>query len=91
MREVRFRSKRVVKELDRLQEGDYQRVITRLKILSENPRPKGCEKLANDIYRVRVGDIRIIYLIDELSKRIDIGGVRRPSEGTYKEIESLFR
>ena len=89
--EVRLRSRRVQRELDGLQETDYQRVAAKLKALANEPRPQGCEKLYDDIYRVRVGGIRIIYLIDEGNKRIEVGGIRRRSERTYRGIESLFR
>jgi len=89
--EVRLRSQRVQRELDSLQEADYQRVAARLRGLTNEPRPQGCEKLYDDIYRVRVGDIRIIYLIDERNRRIEVGGIRRRSERTYKGIEGLFR
>lgn len=88
---VRLRSKRVQRELDGLQEGDYQRVLGKLKSLAADPRPQGCEKLHDDIYRIRVGDIRIIYLVDEREKRIEVGGIRRHKESTYKGIEGLFR
>ena len=70
--EVRLRSRRVQRELDSLQETDYQRIAARLKALASDPRPQGCEKLYDDMYRVRVGDIRIIYLIDEGNKRIEV-------------------
>ncbi len=89
--EVRLRSKRVQRELDALQEVDHQRVAAKLRVLPGDPLPQGCEKLYDDIYRVRVGDIRIIYLIDEKNKRIEIGGVRRRSEKTYRGVEELFR
>lgn len=89
--EVRLRSRRVQRELDSLQEADYQRVASRLRALANDPRPQGCEKLYDDIYRVRVGDIRVIYLINEGNKRIEVGGIRRRSERTYKGIEGLFR
>lgn len=88
--EVRLRSKRVQEELDNLQKSDYQRILARIKNLGRDARPHGCEKLYDDIYRVRVGDFRIIYLIDESRKRIDVGGIRRRSERTYKGLEELF-
>lgn len=89
--EVRLRSRRVQRELDSLQEADYQRVASRIRALANDSRPQGCEKLYDDIYRVRVGDIRIIYLIDKGNKRIEVGGIRRRNERTYKGIEGLFR
>lgn len=41
------------------------RIGGRLDALSGNPRPSGCEKLSgeDDLYRVRVGDYRIVYQV----------------------------
>ena len=89
--EVRLRSKRVQRELDGLQQTDYKRVVAKLKSLADDPRPQGCDKIYDDIYRVRVGDIRIIYLVDWEKKRIEVGGIRRRAGRTYKGIENLFR
>lgn len=89
--EVRLRSKRVQRELDGLQRVDYQRVMARLRALSDDPRPQGCEKLYDDIYRTRVGDIRLIYLIDEANRRVEVGAIRRRTERTHREIDDLFR
>ena len=89
--EVRLRSKRVQRELDALQGIDYERIIVKLRALATAPRPQGTEKLYDAIYRVRVGDFRIIYLIDKENKRIEVGGIRRRTERTYKGIEGLFR
>jgi mRNA interferase RelE/StbE len=89
--EVRLRSKRVQRELDALQEVDYERVTVKLRALANAPGPQGCEKLYDAIYRVRVGDFRMVYLIDEKDKRIEVGGIRRRAERTYKGIERLFR
>lgn len=89
--EVRLRSKRVQRELDALRQTDYERVVIKLRALANTPRPRGCEKLYDAIYRVRVGDFRIIYLVDEKNKRVEVGGIRRRTERTYMGIERLFR
>ncbi len=87
---IRLRSKRVQRELDDLQETDYRRVLEKLNMLADNPLPQGCEKLFDDVYRIRVGDFRIIYLVDLKNKCIDVGGVRRRSEKTYHNVSDLF-
>ncbi len=89
--EVKLRSRRVRKEIDSLNQPDYRRVVDTLKELSINPRPFGCEKLTHDIYRVRVGNWRIIYIIDQVNKKVEVGGIRRRSERTYRDVEDLFR
>ncbi len=88
--EVRLRSKRVQQELDALKGVDYERVMVKLRSLANTPRPPGCEKLYDTAYRVRVGSFRIIYLVDEEKKLVDIGAIRRRSEGTHKRIKKLF-
>ena len=56
----------VVKELLKLSRNDNRKVMARIQGLSENPRPSGCEKLAgHESYRIRQGDYRIIYTIDD--------------------------
>lgn len=86
--EVRLRSKRVQRELDALQEVDYERVVVKLGALAKAPRPQGCEKLYDAIYRVRVGDSRMIYFIDEKNKRIEVGGIRRRMKEPTRESKN---
>jgi mRNA interferase RelE/StbE len=44
---------------------DRQRLVRRIELLGEDPRPGGCQKLAGsgDRYRVRQGQYRIVYEI----------------------------
>lgn len=53
------------KELRRLQKQDIARVLATVENLADEPRPEGCRKLAgsDDHYRVRIGDIRVIYAV----------------------------
>ena len=55
------------KELAALSLPLQKRIDTRIRALSENPRPSGVKKLAGDenLYRLRVSDYRIIYQIQD--------------------------
>jgi mRNA interferase RelE/StbE len=58
-------------ELDRLADKDLERVVKRIQGLAADPRPRGCEKLsAQDRYRVRQGDYRIVYSIDDKAREV---------------------
>lgn len=55
-----------VKELKKIPKQDLSRIIAKIRSLSSNPRPLGCEKLsADEEYRVRQGSYRIIYSIED--------------------------
>jgi mRNA interferase RelE/StbE len=61
------------RELRTLPKQDLRHVTERLQRLSNNPRPSGCEKLsAHDQYRVRQGDYRIVYAIDDAARVVTI-------------------
>lgn len=48
------------------QNRDRTRIVDRIHQLAEEPRPRGCEKLSgSDRYRVRQGNYRILYSIDD--------------------------
>jgi mRNA interferase RelE/StbE len=59
------------KELDSLPANLRNRVAERLLRLEQVPRPLGVKKLrGQDGYRLRVGDYRILFTIDDSAKRI---------------------
>jgi mRNA interferase RelE/StbE len=61
------------KELADLPEKPYMRVCNAIRRLSENPRPTGCTKLAGrEGWRIRVGDYRLIFEIDDKKKSVTI-------------------
>ena len=91
MYRVRLRSKRVHKQLDDISSSDFHLVDAKLMALRENPRPRGCIKLVDNIYRVRAGAYRIIDYIDDEERLVDVGKIARRTERTYKNIEALFR
>lgn len=63
------------KEIEALgTKADRQKVIERIQALGADPRAEGSEKLAGytDRYRVRQGQYRIIYLIDDRQHEITV-------------------
>lgn len=54
------------KDLDRLPLTVHNRLRIKILSLEENPRPRGIKKLSGrEEYRLRVGDYRILYIIDD--------------------------
>lgn len=50
------------KALEALPREEHARVLRAIVTLAENPRPAGCKKLhGEDLWRIRAGDIRIVY------------------------------
>jgi mRNA interferase RelE/StbE len=69
-------------DLKRLPTSIFHRIISQIKALAESPRPSGCRKISgskND-WRIRIGDYRIIYEIDEKAKSARIMRVRHRRE-----------
>jgi mRNA interferase RelE/StbE len=70
------------KELDSLDDAVFARIDPKILALAENPRPAGCKKLKGyrDQWRVRAGDWRVIYIIDDSAKRVTITRVAHRRE-----------
>jgi len=67
------------RDLKKLSVDDFYRIISHIKNLAENPRPSGCRKLVDSKgdWRIRIGDYRVIYEIDDKEKLINIMPVKR--------------
>ena len=63
------------RELERLgTRADRLRIVDRIQTLAEDPRPHGCEKLAGyaDRFRIRQGNYRVVYLVDDKQREVTI-------------------
>lgn len=63
------------RELERLgTKSDRARIVERIRALAIDPRLHGSEKLAGyaDRFRIRQGDYRIVFLVDDLRHEITI-------------------
>ena len=63
--EIRLK-KSASKEIEKLPKIVLKRVIEKIQSLGIEPRPSGCKKLSSDEkYRIRVGNYRILYTIED--------------------------
>jgi mRNA interferase RelE/StbE len=62
------------KELEALPNHVLPRVVRKIQSLSDNPRPAGCKKLKGykDLWRIRVGDWRVVYIIDDAVRIVSV-------------------
>ena len=77
-----FLERAAERDLSRLPARLHKRVISAIQLLSDNPRPSGCRKLtgADRDWRIRVGDYRIVYEVDDASGEVRINRVRHRRE-----------
>jgi mRNA interferase RelE/StbE len=68
-------SQSALKELYKLQKQAVKKIEKSINALSENPRPVGVKKLKGnneDLYRIRSGDYRVVYAIDDGIRIVDV-------------------
>ena len=78
------------RELHKLSDKEFDRIVSAIRSLRENPRPKGSKKLRRNIHRIRCGDWRVIYAVFDKDKLVIVGKIARRSERTYDKIDELF-
>jgi mRNA interferase RelE/StbE len=69
-------------ELERLPINTAIRILKKIENLADEPRPHGCKKLQGPIqlWRIRVGEYRVVYKIEDKNQVIDISVIRHRSE-----------
>ena len=75
--QIKFKSS-ALKELKNLPSQTQKRISIKIEELRQNPRPSGVVKLTGDdkLYRVRVGNYRIVFYIDDTERIIRITRIR---------------
>jgi mRNA interferase RelE/StbE len=70
------------RELANLDPPIARRVVAAIARLATNPRPSGCVKLtgSQSDWRIRVGDWRILYTINDAALRVDVAAIRHRSD-----------
>ena len=75
MYQVYFATPRVSKQLSKLPSTIEEQILKSLQVLSQNPRPPKSQKLKGKLkgaWRIRVGDYRLLYDIQEGEKKVAI-------------------
>lgn len=75
------------KDLNKLEKSLFIQIAARIKELADNPHPQGSKKITgsqND-WRLRVGDYRVLYEIDNKTKTIKIMHVKHRREA-YRDL-----
>lgn len=72
---------KVTKELDVIPDRMYERIEQVILQLKQEPRPFGVKKLGGkDEWRLRVGNYRILYTVDDKKKKVKIYRVKHRKE-----------
>ena len=63
----------VQKDFQGIPKKDLRKILSRIKILADDPRPPGCEKLTGqDRYRMRQGRYRIVYSVEDEERTVTV-------------------
>jgi len=70
------------KELRKILPPDLHRIVERVKALSYDPRPSGAQMLKGEAryFRIRQGDYRIIYEVDDSAQQVAVIKIRHRRE-----------
>ncbi|MCH7811885.1 MAG: type II toxin-antitoxin system RelE/ParE family toxin [Chloroflexi bacterium] len=77
------------RQLDALPDRDASRVVGRLLDLADDPRPRGALKLsgtAAPMWRIRTGEIRVIYSISDRSQVVLVERIARRGHRPYERL-----
>ena len=77
----------VEKDLRSLPKPAIERVVNRMELLADDPFPRQALKLqgGEQLYRLRVGDYRIVYAVDQDAKEVIVHYVRHRRE-VYRQL-----
>ena len=83
-------TKRAHHEFSKLSLKERDSIEAALDRLSANPRPTGIRKIYGNIYRIRIGDWRVIYAVFDKDRLVLAGKIVRRSEDTYDRVKDRF-
>ena len=75
------------RELEALPDQLGERILAKIRLLARTPRPFGEKKLKgeSDLWRIRVGDYRVLYEIQDDTKTVEISYIRHRRD-VYRDL-----
>lgn len=69
-----------------MQKQDLERLQNAVRDLGEEPRPHGVRRIkgAEKVYRIRLGDFRIVYEVHDADHLVVLLQISRRTEATYR-------
>ena len=66
--------KSALKAIEKLPKKTANNVSSSIRALADEPRPDNCKKLkgVDDTYRIRIGDYRVIYTVDDSIVTVEV-------------------
>ena len=80
----------VEKQLERIPKKQRGRLVETMRSLRIEPRPAGCVKLEDQLYRIRQGQYRIIYAIFDDEVVVVVCKVALRTERTYRDLREML-
>jgi mRNA interferase RelE/StbE len=76
------------RQLKRLPPGEAARLRGPILALGIDPRPPGAAKLVDsELWRPRIGDLRVVYVVEDAAGLVVVLKVARRSESTYRWVD----
>ena len=82
--------RRVEKGLRKIPQKQRERLAKAMRSLANDPRPTGVVHLDENLFRIRVGQYRVIYAIFDDRLLVLVVKVARRTEPTYRNLKNLI-
>jgi mRNA interferase RelE/StbE len=80
----------IEKQLQRMSLKDRERAVETMRSLCDDPRPHNALQLQDNLYRVRVGDYRILYAVFDPALVVLVCKTARRAEATYRGLRQTI-
>ena len=82
--------RKVEKQFARIPRKYRSRIVKSMRDLRDEPRPDGCVKLDQNLYRIRIGQYRVIYAVFDEELVIFVCKAARRTEDIYRDMRMLL-